>query len=292
MPIQEELEVLSLQSFSAPFSFGKHPDFEKDFRKNRKRARCLIKKGRLEKFEEAVMGKKTYLSELFNPKHPDVFLIPRCKHLFVVDDWEDAIGFERISFPFSSTDFYVDIDKEESVFYPFGHSGAFFRIGGIDQLGYLVPPRPDDWDKNVSVAYIMPQFPHTRWIHSMITAILMEVILSRNGFSKKDRDPKVLTAASHDIAIPAGGDSVKRVDPDNLREEDNFIWVLQYYGLEKAWSENFSFNSELAKEWVEGNGVFGELLDAIDKISYTALDCYYLGLTREGKVRDSCSKNP
>jgi len=118
-------------------------------------------------------------------------------------------------FPFSSADFYVDLE-EQGLFHEFGRSEAFSRLGGISQLGYLVPPRPEEWDKNVSIAYLLPQFSHTRWIHSLIAAILIEIVLARNGFSEKERGPVVLTAGCHDIAIPAGGDSVKRVDPKGI----------------------------------------------------------------------------
>lgn len=48
--------------------------------------------------------------------------------------------------------------------------------------------------------------------YSILTAALMEVILARNGFSKNERDAAVLTAACHDIAMPAGGNLTQEID--------------------------------------------------------------------------------
>jgi len=290
-PIDSDLERVLSFNMPAPFGFGQHPDFEAKYRA----ARAQAHKWRgddFKKLDEAIMGKEVSLSGLADSRHPEVHLIPRNDFLYVVDGWGDAIGFERTAFPFSSTDFYVDIDDEKSLFYEFGHSEAFFRLGKINQLGYLVPPRPEEWDKEINISYLVPQFPHTRWIHSLLVAILMEVILARNGFAKEERNPMVLAAGSHDVAIPAGGDSIKRVDPKNLHEEDNFSWVLERYGLAKKWAKQFGFSLTLAKEWVRGKGVFGRLLDAIDKICYTALDCLYLGTIQPGQVRNLCLKYP
>lgn len=269
--------LLSLASSPAPFSFGQHPKFKRSYRRHKKRFS---------------LGEEISLSALADPRHPEVFIIPRNRFLCVVDEWNDPIGFERTIFPFSSTDFYVERDEKRGLFYELDHAEPFFRLGGISQLGYLVPPRPEEWDKNISIAYLVPQFIHTRWVHSLLVAILMELILAHNGFSQKERAPIVLTAGCHDIATPAGGDSIKRVDPKNLQEEENFVWVLERYGLAEKWTKQFGFDLVLAKKWVKGKGVFGRLLDVVDKIAYTALDCYYLGLMRPGEIRNLCLKYP
>ena len=274
-------EVLTLSSLPAPFGFGHHPKFERSFRTHLEQ----LRQGNFSHGEVS-------LSQLADSRHPEVFIIPRDRLLYVVDEWGDTIGFEKTILPFSSTDFYADRDEEGGLFCELDHSEAFFRLGGISQLGYLVPPRPDELDKSVSISYMVPPFSHTRWVHSLLVAILMEIILSRNGFSKEERDPVVLTAGSHDIATPAGGDSIKRVDPKNLHEEEGFAWVLEHHGLAKRWAEQFGFNLSLAKDWVKGRGIFGQLLDVLDKISYTALDCYQLGRVRPGEVRSLCLKHP
>jgi len=269
-------KVLMLSSSPAPFGFGQHPKFERSFNRHK---------------ERFSLGKEISLSRLADSRHPEVFIIPRDRFLYVVDDWGDTIGFERTIFPFSSTDFYVDLDKE-GLFHEFGRSEPFSRLGRISQLGYLVPPRPEEWDEEISIVYIVPQFHHPRWLHSLLVAILMELILARNGFSQEERAPIVLTAGCHDIATPAGGDSIKRVDPKSLHEEEGFAWVLERHGLSQRWAEQFGFNLAVAKDWVKGKRLFGRLLDATDKLAYTALDCYYVGLQRPGQIRNLCLKYP
>lgn len=283
-------DVTKFQS-PAPFNFGQHPDFEAKYLAARAQAHEW-KGDDFKKLHEAIMGKEVPLSSFADSRHPEVYLIPRNDFLHVVDKWDDAIGFEQTVFPFSSTDFYVDIDKQGSVFYEIAHTAAFQRLSGISQLGYLVPPRPKEWDRSISIAYLIPPFSHNRWIHSLLVAMIVEILLARNGFSKKERIPMVLTAGFHDIAIPAGGDSVKRVDPSNLGEEKSFVWVIKHYGLDKRWQEQFGFDLALAERWVAGKEPFGQLLDFVDKICYTALDCFHLGMQREGKVRTLCLKYP
>ncbi len=301
MKVIKMIDEISGFRSPAPFNFGQHPDF--DFKAYQRDAcRVLGKRERAKTLKEAERRIYDYLglwekrelsiSKLFNPLHPDVFLIPRNRFCFPVDEWDDAIGFERTVFPFSSYDFYVDVDKQGSIFYEICHTTAFQRLNGISQLGYLVPPRPKEWDKNISIAYLVPPFPHTRWMHSLLAAIITEVVLARNGFSKEMRIPRVLTAGFHDITTTAGGDSVKRVDPKNLKEERTFAWVIRRYGLDKRWEEQFGFNLAVAEGWVAGKEAFGQLLDFIDKICYTALDCFHLGVQRRGKVRTLCLEHP
>ncbi len=264
---------------TAPRGFGWHPSISR-------------RRKRFKSFEE-YLGKRLPLKELFDPAHPEVYIIPRDGIYDVVDDWGDAIGFTRTILPFSSTDFYVDLWEGKGVFAELYHSPAWHRLGGISQLGYLVPPRPENWQgSNVRLAYTTPQFTHTRWIHSLIVAILMDLVLARNGFTEQERAPMVLTAACHDIAMPAGGDSIKRVDPAGLDEERNFSWVLRHHGLDKRWKERFGFNLAQAQGWVENKGTIGELLNMLDRIAYTGVDCYHVGRTRPGKIRSLCQRYP
>ena len=272
----------------APFTFGRHPAFKRSFREHRKLVRRCVKEGR---FDISLAGFKIPLSSLADPRHPDVFIIPRNGYFCAIDEWNDEIGFEKTDLPFSSTDFYIDLD-EPGLFYDLSHTAAFSRLLGINQLGFLVPPRPEEWGEKAEIAYLIPQFHHNRLMHSLLAALLMEVVLARNGFSQARRIPPVLTAAYHDIAIPAGGDSIKRVDPKRLDEEENFSWLLEYHGLAALWTEQFGFDLALAQEWVKGQGTFGHLLDVIDKICYTALDCYWIGLIRSGRIRTLCLEHP
>jgi hypothetical protein len=142
------------------------------------------------------------------------------------------------------------------------------------------------------VHYALPLFSHTRWIHSWICAGMAEIILARNGFTLAERAPLVLAIAYHDVATPAGGDSVKRVDPGLLDEENNFAYVLGKHGLVERWSRLYGFDVNQASAWVKNLGVGGRLLDVIDKMSYVSLDCYYIGWMRNNEVGRHCLAHP
>ena len=92
--------------------------------------------------------------------------------------------------------------------------------------------------------------------------------------------------------MPAGGDSVKRVDPKNLDEEENFSLVMEQSGLVESWVERFGFQLDLAQQCVRGEGLLGRILDVVEKLSYTAQDCYAIGMERPGKIRSLCTAYP
>jgi len=139
---------------------------------------------------------------------------------------------------------------------------------------------------------ISPHRLYTRLDHSLLAALIAEVILARNGFSPEERAPIVLTIACHDIATPAGGEPIKRINPNEFDEEENFASILMSSGLAEEWAELFNFNLEKASAWVKNRGVMGFLLDVFDKLSYVSLDCYHLGCMFNGKVREYCLDNP
>jgi hypothetical protein len=263
-----------------PFSYGCHPKFERSYKRFNRGILKRLRKGEF-------FGKKVSLSSV--PKSGNVYLVPRDRYMNVVDGAGDivAVGnLDKAMFPFSSHDFYADIFEDK--YFRELLSYAFYRLGEISQLGYLVPPRPEDWDSKITIAYLVPAFPHTRWAHSRLVAFLTEAFLAANGFTEEERLPIFLTAAYHDVAIPAGGDSIKRVNMEELDEENNFEWLLDHYGLTKKWSGEYGFD----KQWVKSQGLFGRLLDVIDKMAYTALDCYYIGSNRPCKVRSFGLQNP
>lgn len=289
--MDSEIPFSNLNS-PAPLGFGDHPKVRRALERHHRDVRNPKKQKSLHrKMWKRIKDKGVPVQRFANSRHPEVFIIPRDMQRLLVEGSEGEVAaFHKMELPFSSTDFFVDID-EADLFHVFA-SNPLFRLTMVSQLGYLVPPRPDEWDKEQSIAYTVPQFRHSRWEHSLLMAMLMEVILARNGFFQKERAAKVLTAACHDIAMPAGGDSVKRVDPKALDEEENFAWVLNHYGLAEKWSGEYGFDIILAQEMVRGKGMFGRLLDVLDKISYTALDCYHVGLVRPGQIRDLCIEHP
>ena len=275
----------------APFDFGQHPKWKWSVRRQ-------IKERKKNPDLDCLSGKKVYLSQFVDSQHSEVILIPRDRFIQVLDDIDDPDDPDLINpamnFPFSSANFFVDLfNNTEGIFYQLASSGYFARLNSISQLGYLVPPRPDDWYKDQKISFVTPPFSHTRWIHSLIVAILTDLVLARNGFSKKERAPVVLAAGCHDIAMPCGGDSTKRIDPKGLDEEENFFRAMHCYNDSvKYWTKKFDFDLVLAWQWVRGETAFGRLLNMADKICYTALDCFQLGIERPGKVRSLCLERP
>lgn len=278
-------EVLYIEPKTAPRFFGSHPNFRPDFDAHRS---LLLKSHSVKELENAMFGETILLSELYDSRHPSVYVIPRNKFLHVIDDqFGETIGLGQINLWFSSTNFYAN--RDDGWVFEELNNKPFFRLGGISQLGYLAAPYitfPGE-----KLYYVSPPFVHTRWIHSLISAMLAEVILARNGFSKQDRAPIVLAIAYHDVATPAGGDSIKRISPE-LNEEKNFAFVLENSGLAERWHKLFGFDLEKACSWIRNEGVIGLLLDILDKMSYVCLDCYYLGVMFDGQVRKHCLENP
>jgi HD superfamily phosphohydrolase len=275
--------LLVTEDLTFNFKFGAHPDFVKDYL-NKVR---LYYQG---KGEHPILDVGVNIKEFFNALHPEVYVLPRNRHLNFVDEWEDNIGLEIIKLPFSSFDFWID-EEFEGLFYEVKSNQAFCRLGAISQLGYLVPPL-DEKDKDyTNISYIVPIFPHTRWIHSLLTGVLMEIILAKNQFCFSKRSPIVLAAVLHDIATAAGGDSVMRISPE-LEEEKNFSEVVRKNSWNKVLKRKYDFDLEIAAGWVKGEGLYGKLLDVVDKISYTAMDCFHLGSQKNGAVRQFCLQHP
>lgn len=146
---------------------------------------------------------------------------------------------------------------------------VFLRQGGINQLQHLTPAtlsrEPD---------LKLPFFPHSRLAHAKIVAALGLTLLHRQGFPTKDQLCFAAVAANHDSSTPAFGDTAIRVDRSLLSEEINFARLIRGSGLDQKW-RFFGFDLNEAEAWVLGQGRFGQLLDILDKLSYTLLDAYF-----------------
>lgn len=263
------------------FGFGQHPKLAYS---RERYIRSQRKKG-FEAYALSHAGRPIALKELRDPSHPSVTLIPRDQFLDVCHNDIEPIGIERHQIYFSSHDFYVN-DEDGWVFQSLSNA-PFWRLGDIPQLGYLTPSPEED-----EVAYLASMFPHTRWSHSLVAAALAEVILARNGFTAQRRAPIILTVGTHDIATPIGGDAIKSIDPKLLDEEANYTWLMRHYKFDQAWKKKFGFHVEVAAHWVKNHGVVGRFLDVVDRLSYVMLDCYFIGSTQDGRIRQFCLKHP
>lgn len=270
--------------------FGMHPRMRQQIIKAR------MDFGKRQDYDEMVgliEGKKVSIESFYNALHPEVYIIPGSCHIMVVEaEWEMSEVVAPIyGLPFSSSRFYVNEDLKSGLFNSFMKTKAFNRLADINQLGFLVPPKNVGSFPDEMINFLMPVFYHKRWEHSLLVAVMIYVLLSRNNFPQEIISAAVLAAASHDIATPAGGDSVKRIDPKNLDEEKNYTFAVKRYGLDKEWKK-FGFVLGKAQEWIEGRGLIGRLIDIIDKISYTSLDCCHLADLRIGNVKGFLKKNP
>jgi len=203
-----------------PKYFGAHPGYHYAIRRALKRAS--------NPFDRAVayQGLKTPLASLLDPRHPSVACIPRNRPLWIVDNYQDSIWPDRLPFFFSSFDYWIN--KKDGWVFQALDIPALWRLQGLSQLGALIP---DHFDMAPYVVFVQMPFTHHRWSHSMLTAAMDEVILARNGFYAAERAPHVLTAATHDIAMPTGGDTVKRIDPLKLSEDQTFKQQMYKLGL-------------------------------------------------------------
>jgi hypothetical protein len=250
---------------------GYHPRYRQSFQR-------FVRDFR-ENGKDALKTRTVSIKKFFDCRHPEVYVLPGQEFLIFTEDdifAEDIFLPYRITLPFSSCSFYVDLDHG-GLFHDLMVNPALWRLSGISQLAFLVPP--EKWELAETVYYLPPFFKHTRWHHSYLCALLAYVILARQGFKPEEIIPFVLAAGTHDIAIPAGGDSVIRIDPSNLHEEHSYNEVMLASGLAEKWRSKYGFNLGQAKNWVENRGVFGGFLDVLDKMSYTTLDC--LALARE-----------
>ena len=153
-----EIKFLEINLSSAPREFGHHPDFWKDFDGHWAKIEEYRENNQKEKFLEQFGGQEIPIEDFYNPLHPNVFLIPRNRY-FIIDD---SIGTVRMTFPFSSTDIYIDVDETKGVFCDIYKTAAFNRLAGISQLGYLVLPKPEELKNYVEIVYADPPFKHTR----------------------------------------------------------------------------------------------------------------------------------
>lgn len=283
-----------------PPGFGHHPNVTAEAKANRQlleeRTEQMLRDVAAGSLDAATyfewqrrlqFGKGVSVTQFFDQRHPGVCLIPARQLQMVHDRSDDVINYALFLMRlwFSSHDFYIEEDGwlDEAL-----NTAPFWRTGDLGQLGYLVAPLPVALNPWEEISFMDEPFRHTRWIHARLSAAMADVLLARLGFSFVERAPIVLAVAYHDVATPAGGDPIKRIDPAHLDEELNFAWVLQQHGLDKKWERQFGFDLRQAAAWVRNEGMPGFLLDFLDKLSYVTLDCHELGLQRDGQTRRFC----
>lgn len=136
------------------------------------------------------------------------------------------------------------------------------RLGRIKQLGFLSPV------SDPMVEFI--GYRHRREGHSIMVARNFELILRQNGYPDWIINTGIFAGLVHDIATPAGGDAIKRIDPEALDEETHWKEYLTPQVLEFA--HKYDVDLDLVDKMINGQGLLGEVLSTVDRISYTYVD--------------------
>ena len=146
------------------------------------------------------------------------------------------------------------------------------RLHQIRQLSLLAPATEGERAIFFAAA---SEFPQSRSLHSLLTAKIAELISTNNHLSQDQTNLAILAGLLHDLATPAGGDPIKEIDPEALSEEKALPRLLTAYDLSQL--AQYGFDLEKILSIINGKGTLGQILDIADKISYTAVDSYFLG---------------
>ncbi len=152
---------------------------------------------------------------------------------------------------------------------------GLWRLLKIKQLAYLLNEGHQTKKAQIANRLNRP-FEHNRLSHSLLAALLLGLIWRENKLDPKDEHYLWAIGLFHDLATPAGGDATKAIDPENLDEEKNLLLVLKRPETARH-LRKLGLKPEVIARAVQGQGLWGKLLDIADKISYVALDTYFAG---------------
>ena len=142
------------------------------------------------------------------------------------------------------------------------------RLAWIPQLSILADPLRGPQDQH----YHDLLFSHTRDHHSLLAAVMMETILRRNEFPEEEIRKGIAAALLHDYAIVAGGDAMKIVDPKAMHEERLIGPLLENKPI-KPFLDRYGLSPDEIQGIIKNQGTLGRVLDLVDRLSYTAIDC-------------------
>jgi len=146
-----------------------------------------------------------------------------------------------------------------------------WRLNGIKQLGFLHDPviRQKELPTYAST------FCHTRFLHSIDVGVLATLVGLNNGLSGQELLTLKTAAFSHDWRTPAGGDTMKAVDPELFDEDRHYDEKFSTAGF-KEFRRKYGISQEALCSVIMQKGAIGRILDLADKVSYTARDVEYL----------------
>lgn len=145
-----------------------------------------------------------------------------------------------------------------------------FRLENIRQLSFLTHPRRAGTSPSPERSL---GFNHSRYLHSLVVMATASLIGRQVGLSQYDLIHLQVAGLTHDVLTPAGGDTIKDIDPETFNED---IHYSELFIDNKKWEsvrEKYDLNEELLAEIIRGEGILGRILDIADKTSYVAHDC-------------------
>lgn len=146
---------------------------------------------------------------------------------------------------------------------------GIFRLAHIRQLGFLHDPVMNELAEKNGIGML---FEHTRYMHSLTVMATASLMGLRCGLREHDLIHLRVAALTHDVLTPAGGDSIKFIDPEAFDEDAHYHEIFEGNSEWDAVRDRYGLDETLLAATVRGEGILGQLLDLADKMSYVAHD--------------------
>lgn len=143
-----------------------------------------------------------------------------------------------------------------------------YRLMNIKQLGFLNAPPFNNymtWRQSLS--------NHTRYLHSLDVYAIGSMMAHNLRLTGSELYTVQTALITHDALTPAGGDSVKDVDPKGLDEDANYAWLLKRIKF-ASYAKRYGIRDWILKRTIKNKGLPGEILDIADKLAYVARDIW------------------
>jgi len=195
-------------------------------------------------------------------KHP-VALLVKMRRDFAITELDPLAIVNEL--PYTGLSYMVEEDGLCGDVYRTFNLG---RLSGIKQLGFLQAPLSLVND----MQYRMPLSESNRYIHSLDVMAVATMIGQNLGLSASRMATLRTAALTHDIATPAGGDSVKMVDFQALDEDLNYKPYLERMDGWKELAQKWNIRKDVLFSTIRNEGLLGEILDVADKCAYVGRD--------------------
>lgn len=153
------------------------------------------------------------------------------------------------------------------------------QLGGIallhDEASFFLPP----WMGNMQ----MHRTSTSRWVHSLTTAVLNELMLRNNAFDERRVKKGITLSLLHDSAIFPFSD-LAVIEP-RFNEDENLPLYLEQ--INKTERENFEKKYDVVCSeipgMIKGEGILGSFHKIADRLAYTAYDSLFFEIFLRGK---------